>query len=190
MFLSSKPAKFLASILSLAIAFNGIGIPLAQASTGSSGTNQKSTLKADVGELPNQLPKTQLELPSKRTAISTVYLNPDGSFTEQIYSEPHFYQDPTDKRWKPIDNSLKSSSKKPGKLENTANDFNTDFDSQTGKNTLVTVTKEGKSVSFTPVGASVSQGTAKANKMTYKDVFTTQTLNIPFRETVLKRILS
>lgn len=71
---------------------------------------QKQKLKADIGELPAQLPSTKLELKDKRTEYSTRFLNPDGSFTEEIYSEPKFYQDPSDKEWKEIDNNLKSSS--------------------------------------------------------------------------------
>lgn len=60
---------------------------------------------------------------SKRTKYSTRYLNPDGSFTEEIFLNPQFYQDPTDKKWKKIDNTLKASTKKAGKLENTANNL-------------------------------------------------------------------
>ncbi|MEB3101757.1 hypothetical protein [Ferviditalea candida] len=49
------------------------------------------------------------EMPSKRTPYSTHFLNPDGSFSEEIYLEPKFYQDPADHSWKAIDNSGTSS---------------------------------------------------------------------------------
>ena len=41
-------------------------------------------VKANMGELPNKLPKSKLELTSKRTKYSTSYINPDGSFTEDL----------------------------------------------------------------------------------------------------------
>lgn len=78
-------------------------------------TPKENALKADIGEMPNKAPKTKLELKSKRTKYSTRYLNPDGSFTEEIYLEPKFYKDPYDKQWKEIDNNLKASDKKAGK---------------------------------------------------------------------------
>jgi hypothetical protein len=128
---------------------------------------KKETLTADIGELPNKLPKEKLELTSKRTPFSTRYLNPDGSFTEEIFMEQQFYQDPSDKKWKKIDNKLKTSTKKSGKFENTANNVNTFFAQQSGTSELVTVEKEGTSVSFVPVKANKIQGAIKDNEVTF-----------------------
>jgi hypothetical protein len=57
---------------------------------------KKQTITSDVGEIQNKLPKTKLELTSKRTKYSTRYLNPDRSYTEEIFLDPQFYQDPAD----------------------------------------------------------------------------------------------
>jgi hypothetical protein len=41
----------------------------------------------DIGELPEKKPKTKMELTNKRTRNSTRFINPDGSFTEEIYNQ-------------------------------------------------------------------------------------------------------
>jgi hypothetical protein len=132
---------------------------------------QKNNLVADIGEIPNKLPKSKLELTSKRTKFSTRYLNPNGTFTEEIFLDPQFYQDPTDKKWKTIDNNLKSSVKRPGNLENTANEFKTFFASETGTSDLVSVEKDGKSLTLLPVKANQVKGAVTGNKINYPGIF-------------------
>lgn len=130
---------------------------------------QKNNLVADIGEIPNTLPKEKLELTSKRTKYSTRFLNPDGSFTEEIFLEPKFYQDPADKKWKNIDNKLKT--KTSGKYENGANDFNAIFAGNSEAGELVTVEKDGKSVAFVPVQADNVTGSINQDKITYAGLF-------------------
>ncbi|WP_245975759.1 DNRLRE domain-containing protein [Paenibacillus prosopidis] len=130
--------------------------------------------------MPNKLPKTKLELTSKRTKYSTRYLNPDGSFTEEIYLEPQFYQDPTDKKWLSIDNKIKSSTKNVGKYENTANDFKVSLTDQTGSGDLVSVEKDNKSITLIPVNAQKVKATTKGNEITYPSLF----INADVRYTV------
>ncbi|WP_052948028.1 DNRLRE domain-containing protein [Aneurinibacillus tyrosinisolvens] len=128
-------------------------------------------MTAEIGELPNKLPKTKLELTSKRTKYSTRYLNPDGSFTEQIFSEPQFYQDPADKKWKKIDNNLKANTKKPGKHKNTANDFTASLADQADGSELVSAEKDGKSLALVPLQANSVKGIVKGNEITYPGLF-------------------
>ena len=116
---------------------------------------QKNNLVADIGEIPNKLPKEKLELTSKRTKYSTRFLNPDGSFTEEIFLEPKFYQDPADKKWKNIDNSLKANNS--GKYENGSNDFNAIFADNAEQGDLVTVEKDGKSLGLSLYRQTMSQ---------------------------------
>lgn len=98
---SSKPTKALSFALIFALLFNVVGVPSALASAGvAQQTAQKSKLTADIGDLPDKLPSSRIELPSKRTEYTTRYLNPDGSFTEEIFNEPQFYQDSADKSGK------------------------------------------------------------------------------------------
>jgi len=124
-----------------------------------------------VCDLPNKLPSSKIELPSKRTEYSTRYLNPDGSFTEEIYNEPQFYQDSNDKKWKKIDNTLKSSAKAVGKYENTANDDIARFAEQAGSGDLVSVEKDGKSISLVPDKANSVQGIQSGSSITYPGLF-------------------
>jgi YD repeat-containing protein len=132
--------------------------------------NKKEKLTANIGELPNKLPKEKVELTSKRTPFSKRYLNPDGSFSEEIFMEQQFYQDSTDKKWKKVDNKLKKSTKKTGKFENTSSNVNTFFAEQAGNNELVTVDKSEKSVSFVPVKANKVKGAIKDNEVTFKGI--------------------
>jgi RHS repeat-associated protein len=130
---------------------------------------QKKNLTADIGDMPNKLPSTKLEIQDKRTEFSTCFLNPDGSFTEEVYAQPKFYQDPTDKKWKDIDNNLKVNA--AGKLENGAGSFKADFAPQADSSNLVSVTKEGKSISLAPVQGNSITGTVNNNEITYSNLF-------------------
>jgi hypothetical protein len=78
--------RLIAVILSFCLIFSFLAPPFAQAAPGKSerAVQKKQNIEADIGELPRKLPKSKLELESKRTKYSTRYLNPDGSFTEEI----------------------------------------------------------------------------------------------------------
>ncbi len=162
--------RFISLFLAFILVFNLIGLSTANAAA-KPVIPQKESLSADIGEIPNELPTTKLELPSKRTEYSTRYLNPDGSFTEEIYLEPKFYRDPSDKKWKEINNNLQASTTKSGKLENTANDVKTFFNNESGLGELVSVEKDGRSIGFIPVQANQVNGTAKNNEISYKDIY-------------------
>ncbi|HEY0829354.1 MAG TPA: hypothetical protein VGE40_14740, partial [Bacilli bacterium] len=167
-----KVYRFLALFLSFCLIFNLSAVSIGQAAPGESQRiSEKKNLVADIGELPNKLPKTKLELTSKRTKYSTRYLNPDGSFTEEIFNEPMFYMDSMDKKWKKINNDLKPSATKPGKHENSANDFTALFKEEAGSGDLVTVEKDGKSISLVPDKANQTKGTVKGNEITYPGLF-------------------
>src|SRR5690242_1253622 len=101
--LSSKKLfyRFTSLAVSLCFTFTTLGANIANAAPSQpENSAQKSSIVADIGDLPNTLPKAKLELKDKRNEYSPRYLNPDGSFTEEIYAEPKFYQDPADKKWK------------------------------------------------------------------------------------------
>lgn len=163
--------RYVAIVLSFCLIISLIGPSYANAAPGEAKrAPKKETLSADKGELPNKLPKQKLELTSKRTPFSTRYVNPDGSFTEELFMEQQFYQDPYDKKWKKVDNTLKNSTKKAGKLENTANDKKVWIAQESGNGELVTTEKEGKSVGLVPVGANKVPGTVKDNEVTFKGI--------------------
>ncbi|MEH7130795.1 DNRLRE domain-containing protein [Neobacillus drentensis] len=161
--------RYVAIVLSFCLIFSLIGPNFAKAAPGEAKrAPKKQTLIADIGELPSKLPKEKLELTSKRTSFSTRYLNPDGSFTEEIFMNQQFYQDSSDKKWKKVDNKLKNSPSKLDKFENTANDVKTLFAQQSGNDELVTVEKNGKSIGLVPVAANKVPGTIKENEVTFK----------------------
>ncbi|WP_236631835.1 hypothetical protein [Anoxybacillus sp. UARK-01] len=95
---------YMAVSLSFCLIFSSIAPSFTQAALGKSDRvmTKKQKIEAQLGDLPDKRPKTKLELESKRTKYSTRYLNPDGSFTEEIYLQPQFYQDPLDKKWKKL----------------------------------------------------------------------------------------
>ncbi|GAE48103.1 DNRLRE domain-containing protein [Mesobacillus boroniphilus] len=164
--------RYFAVIVSFCLIISLVGPSFTEAAPGEAKrTPKKETLTAEIGELPNKLPKEKLELTNKRTPFSTRYLNPDGSFTEEIFMEQQFYQDPSDKKWKKIDNKLKNSTKKAGKFENNANHQKVWFTQEAGNGELVSVEKDEKSISFVPVKAKKVKGTAKNNEVTYKGIF-------------------
>ncbi|HBB27776.1 MAG TPA: hypothetical protein DC000_00725 [Clostridiales bacterium] len=94
----SKRYKTFIKIISLMLAFltlfNTVSYSFAEAvSIQPQKNSTKKLINADIGELPDKLPKEKLELKSKRTEYSTRYLNPDGSFTEEIFLDAKYYKD-------------------------------------------------------------------------------------------------
>ncbi|MFS1519569.1 DNRLRE domain-containing protein [Bacillus sp. SCS-151] len=168
-----KYYRFIAIFLSFLLIFTAVAPNIANAAKGEKERIvKKQEIEADIGEMPSKLPKEKLELKRKRTKYSTRYLNPDGSFTEEIYLEPHFYQDPKDKKWKNIDNTLKKKDKK-NKVENSANNFNVAFSEESGGTDLVTIEKDGNSISLIPTKNKEKKvkGKIEDNEITYSEIF-------------------
>ncbi|MCG3086084.1 DNRLRE domain-containing protein [Anoxybacillus sp. LAT_31] len=163
--------RYVAMILSCCLIFSIVVPPFAQAAPGKSErVVQKSrNIEANIGDLPTKRPKSKLELESRRTKYSTRYLNPDGSFTEEIYLQPQFYQDPLDKKWKKINNDLKPNG--ADMFENTANAFKVTFAKQSSQPELVSIKENDRILSFIPINAKNVQGVAKNNEIIYKGLF-------------------
>ncbi|MGD9570235.1 MAG: hypothetical protein AB7V48_18310, partial [Sedimentibacter sp.] len=146
-----KTISFVLAILTL---FNIVSTSFVYAvSTQPEKISPKKLISADIGEIPDKLPKQKLELKSKRTEYSTRYLNPDGSFTEEIFLDAKYYKD-SDNQWKEIDNNLIESTKNANKLENKANKFKVSFSKQTGKEEIASIEKNDMSIGLIPVDAS------------------------------------
>ncbi|MCX7568896.1 DNRLRE domain-containing protein [Tumebacillus sp. DT12] len=163
-------SQFLSLFLSTCLVANAACTPNAEAAGAIKSQGDQSAMNAVIGEMPNKLPKERLELTSKRTKYSTTYLNPDGSFTEEISLEAQHYLDASGKEWKKIDNKLKASNQKTG-FVNGSNAFNIWFADQSGANELVSVEKGGKSVGLIPVGAKQAKGAVKGDEITYAGAF-------------------
>ncbi|MCM3068244.1 DNRLRE domain-containing protein [Priestia flexa] len=164
--------RYVTLLLSICLIISLVGPTFAEATPGEAKRiSKKESLSAKIGELPNKLPKEKLELTSKRTPFSKRYLNPDGSFTEEIFMDQQFYQDPSDKKWKKVDNNLKNSNENSEKFENKANNQEAMFTKEAGNGELVTVEKKDKNISLIPVKANKVHGTIKENTVSYKGIF-------------------
>ncbi|KAA0547399.1 RHS repeat protein [Bacillus sp. BGMRC 2118] len=124
----------------------------------------------DIGENPDKKPRTRIELKSKRTRNSTRYLNSDGSFTEEIFELPQFYNDIEDKKWKSINNNLVKSSKISNKYMNIGNDFKTLFAEFSDSNNLFSVQKQGYQIDFILTGANKVNGIVNGNEIIYHEI--------------------
>jgi len=166
-------SKTLSILLSFCLLFSLIGPEFAQAAPSKIDKIAKKSekIEADIGEMPRELPKEKLELKSKRTKFSKRYLNRDGSFTEEIFLEPQFYQDRNNKQWKKIDNTLQESEQHQDKFENKSHSMKVFFTKQYKQNELVEVTKDHFSIKMVPVNGKQSNGVINKNKITYSDLF-------------------
>jgi hypothetical protein len=86
---------------------------------------------------------------SSRSAMSTDYVNPDGTHTAVLATEPVNYQTP-DSVWHPVDNSVQADPALPGGFRNTANSWRVHFGSSTDG---VTMDTSAGSVGLSLVGA-------------------------------------
>lgn len=126
------------------------------------------SLKPDLEQTPSKRPKERQELTAKRTRYSTRYVNPNGTFTEEIFMEPQFFHDPKDKQWKKIDNTLKLNK---NRYENAANDMRIALAETAGTDAVFQLAIGDKSVAFLPVGAVKIKGKVKDNTLTYKGLY-------------------
>ncbi|WLR51864.1 hypothetical protein LC040_02850 [Bacillus tianshenii] len=130
----SRMNRMISVILSFCLIFALVAPNVSAAPGKSARTPQKNEgIQPNIGELPRELPEEKVELKSKRTKYSKRFLNPDGTFTEEIYLEPQFYQDSELKQWKKVDNRLKASEKTETKFTNTANSFQAEFARQSNQ---------------------------------------------------------
>lgn len=127
-------------------------------------------ISPDKGDIPTKKPKTRIELTKMRTKYSTRFLNPDGSFTEEIFQKPQFYQEIGDKNWRRIVNTLKKSSKIRNRFENTGNIFKTLFAEEADVSTLFSVEKEGYTLELLLVGARKVKGVINDNEIIYTNI--------------------
>lgn len=164
--------KTISILLTFLLLFNTLSTSFAEAiSVSPQQASSKKIINAAIGELPDKLPKQKLELKSKRTEYSTRYLNPDGSFTEEIFLDAKYYKDSSDNQWKEIDNSLIGSTKNAGKLENKSNNIRAMFSEQTGKEEIASIEKNDMSIGLIPLDADKVSSSVKNNEITYKNIY-------------------
>lgn len=112
-----------------------------------------------------------MELKSKRTEYSTRFINPDGTFTEEIYLEPIFYQEPSEKEWKEINNNLVLALKGLIGLRILQTVLKCLSPNSSGSNEILSIEKDGRQVDFIPVGAKKGNSKATNNEIIYNGIY-------------------
>lgn len=128
--------------------------------------------------------KNKQELTAQKTELSNTYLNEDGTFTTDIYSEPIQYKD-KNKQWKEIKNELKESKKEGFTFENTENSFKSFFNDQ-GE---MIIDEDGKEISFRLKNPDKIKPTANKNLLGYKNIFKHTDLNYAITPSSVKEEL-
>lgn len=112
------------------------------------------------------------EVLSLRTATSSTYKNPDGTYTAEVMSEPIHYQ--VGNQWEDIDNTLVPSTDNEN-YENKSNSFKVKFNKSVSEQSkrLFTYQINNQSVDFTvyqnPIPMNNISGANDKNEMNYKD---------------------
>ena len=94
-----------------------------------------------------------------------MFLEPNGTFTQEIYPESIFYQD-NQKKWVPIENKLVNANEGDFKVKNKANSFGLDF----GDNAKMRFEEKDMFIEIEPKGAKPSKGTVNENKIKYAKI--------------------
>lgn len=63
------------------------------------------------------------ELPERRSAAGEVWENADGTFTQNLFSAPKYFQSASTGGWEPIDSRLLPVAEAPGQFKNAANSW-------------------------------------------------------------------
>jgi len=82
-----------------------------------------------------QRPAQKTEITKWRSANARQFINPNGSFTAEVFQDSIYYQDES-KVWKDIDNNLKTSVEPGFAYENGANRFKINFARNAGEGIL------------------------------------------------------
>lgn len=91
------------------------------------------------------------ELPERRSAAGEVWENADGTFTQNLYSEPKYFQSPVTGGWELIDNQLLAVAGQEDSFTNAANSWSVTLDPIGAEATGgVRIENAGQTVRFAP----------------------------------------
>lgn len=121
---------------------------------------------APPSDLPSKPGKERIEIPSRRNANSKQFLEPDGTYSVEVYPKSIFYQDHK-LQWVPIESQLVSTTEAPFKVKNKANRFGTSF----GDHAKVRFQDKDMLLDIQPANAASSQGVVSGNKVKYRNVY-------------------
>jgi len=173
----------LAVILIFTFSFTSLGLPYAYASqitaapqmvdevppvndTVNKPTPPGNVIIAGPSDIPAKPGKAKIEIPSRRSANSKMFLEPDGTFSVDIYPKSVFYKD-NKLQWAPIESTLVPAGAGPFKAKNKANRFGVQF----GDGSKVSIQKKDIALDFEPAAGTLSQGIVSGNKIKYSNVY-------------------
>lgn len=191
--------RFLAVILIFTFSFSSIGLPSSHALAAEIAAAPKMVDKAapisdtvnkpkSLGNVliapPSDLPvkpgKTRTELPSRRSANSKQFLEPDGTFTLEVYPESIFYKN-NKHEWVPVDSNLEATAGEFN-AKNKANRFNILF----GNGSKVRFQDKDLAFDFQPANAAPSVGKLTGNKIKFDNVYPNVNLEYTSKSDMLK----
>lgn len=149
------------------------------------GLSSSFAVSASAQSVDEAVGSARIEVVEQRAADRKVYLETDGSYTAEIHPFPIHYQ-ATDGTWLPIDTTLVPSS---GGWRNAAGTFSAQFAGDASAETLVSVTKAGRNISFGLAGAAPSFPVVDGSKITYPAVFPGVDLVYEVRNTGIKELV-
>ena len=110
---------------------------------------------------------SKVEIQEWRTAKSRHFYKDDGTFEVRVSGESLFYQDPSSRKWKDIDNTIIPSNKPGFNQKNKANKYELQF----AANASTKFSLDNSSLHFIPARTNDSTGKALNNNLTYKNVY-------------------
>ncbi|RIV26398.1 RHS repeat protein [Alicyclobacillaceae bacterium I2511] len=138
-------------------------------SSSSSPTSGSDTTgnRADYSELNLPSPSsTPQELLGLRTANSQTFLNPNGTFTTDVYTTPQFYKDETG-HWQSIDNSLVQGTDANFPYHNAANGFEVAFAGKAQSSNMMQFSVDGDSIDMGLNHATNVSSTVQGNGISF-----------------------
>jgi len=113
------------------------------------------------------------ELLEHRSAQSETWENDDGTLTQLVHSEPHFFQRGARQEWEPIDNRLVADPQRAGWVRNAANSWQAGFGPlEPDGPGAVEVRHRGATLRFQPEGLSRTiYPEIQGDTVTYRDVW-------------------
>ncbi|MFC8448136.1 LamG-like jellyroll fold domain-containing protein [Kitasatospora sp. NPDC057223] len=106
-----------------------------------------------------------VELPAERTEVSSVFVNPDGTKTQRVYSRPVHFKE-SDGSWADIDTDLAVGA--DGRLRETANSIGASFAPRADAGDLIALEIDATHrVAYSLAGAAPAVAQAKGDTVTY-----------------------
>ena len=130
--------------------------------------NNANVIIAPPCDLPITPANERVEITSRRTANTKTFLEPDGTFTREIFYQSIYYKN-NKNQFVPIDSNIVPAAEASFRARNKANRFSVSF----GDNSLMRFQEKDLSIELAPVNPNPSTGVAQGNRIKYANVYNT-----------------